>query len=102
MKIQNNLKSKIEIEINNFNTEHDCKYEARYTSKYLYFDRDDGFEKLSPICRLEFTGDIKNWEFAIYKYSNQSYDSEECLFPGEQYVNGTISGAMKAGLRAYE
>jgi hypothetical protein len=101
MKITNNLRPEIERKINAFNTEHDCKYVARYRGNFLYLDRDDGFEKLSPICRLTFTGDMEKWEFAIYKYSSESYEPDEWFFPGEQHVNGTIEGAMKAGLDAY-
>jgi hypothetical protein len=27
---------------------------------------------------------------------------DECFFPGEDWVDGTIEGAMKAGLEAYQ
>ena len=101
MKIPDNLKLEIEGKINAFNSEHDCKYSARYRGKYLYLDRGDGDEMLSPICRLIFTSNMEKWEFAIYKYSSQIYDPEEWLFPGEQHVDGTIEGAMMAGLEAY-
>jgi len=40
-------------------------------------------------------------EFAIYKYSNERYAPDEWFFPGDQHVNGTIEGAMRAGLEAY-
>ena len=29
------------------------------------------------------------------------YDAEEWFFPGEEHIDGTIEGAMKAGLEAY-
>jgi hypothetical protein len=57
--------------------------------------------KLGPICRLKYTGDINNWSFAIFKYSDERYDSDEWFFPGSGHVDGTIEGAMKAGLEAY-
>jgi putative transposase len=41
------------------------------------------------------------WEFAIYKYSDERYDADEWLFPGAGYVDGTLEGAMRAGLEAY-
>jgi hypothetical protein len=44
---------------------------------------------------------MDTWEFAIYKYSDERYDPEEWMFPGAGYVDGTIKGAMKAGLEAY-
>jgi hypothetical protein len=75
-------------------------YVTRYKGSYLYLDRYD-YGKLGPICRLKYTGDINNWSFAIFKYSNERYDPDEWFFPGSGHVDGTIEGAMKAGLEAY-
>ena len=44
---------------------------------------------------------MQKWSFAIYKYSDEQYDEEEWFFPGSEHVDGTIEGAMKAGLEAY-
>ena len=44
---------------------------------------------------------MQHWEFAIYKYSDERYDPEEWIFPGAEEVDGTIEGAMRAGLKAY-
>ncbi len=44
---------------------------------------------------------MKQWEFAIYKYSDGRYDPDEWFFPGSGEVDGTIEGAMQAGLQAY-
>jgi len=76
-------------------------YSARFKGKYLYLDRTDRSEPL-PICRLTWNGKMNNWDFAIYKYSSEKYDPEEWFFPGEEYVDGTVTGAMKAGMTAYE
>ena len=76
-------------------------YSARFKGKYLYQDRTDRYEPL-PICRLKWNGKMDNWDFAIYKYSNEKYDPEEWFFPGEELVDGTVAGAMKAGMAAYE
>ncbi len=77
-----------------------CYYEGRYQGKYLYLDRKEP-AGTSPICRLKYTGKVDDWEFAIYKYSADRYDSDEWFFPGMECVDGTIEGAMKAGLEAY-
>jgi hypothetical protein len=77
-----------------------CRYVPRYRGKFLYLDRQD-YGRLSPICRLEYTGNMEVWSFAIYKYSDERYDEEEWFFPGSEHVDGTIEGAMKAGLEAY-
>ena len=76
-------------------------YSARFKGKFLYLDRTDRSEPL-PICRLTWNGKMDNWDFAIYKYSSDKYDPEERFFPGEELVNGTVNGAMKAGMVAYE
>lgn len=75
-------------------------YSARFKGKYLYLDRDDMGEP-SPICRLTWNGKMDNWDFAIYKYSDNCYDAEEWFFPGAEEVDGTVTGAMKAGMKAY-
>lgn len=77
-----------------------CYYLTRYKGEYLYLDRSD-YGRVGPICRLKYTGNMKKWEFAIYKFSSNRYDPEEWFFPGSNYVNGTIEGAMNAGLEAY-
>jgi hypothetical protein len=76
-------------------------YSARFKGKYLYLDRND-MGRPSPICRLTWNGKMDDWDFAIYLYSDNRYDPEEWFFPGEEYVDGTVSGAMKAGMEAYE
>ena len=45
-------------------------YVPRYRGKFLYLDRQD-YGRLSPICRLEYTGKMEDWSFAIYKYSDE-------------------------------
>ena len=76
-------------------------YIPRCKGSYLYLDRNDGAGRPSPICRLRYTGDVRNWEFAIYKYSSGQYNPNEWFFPGEECVDGTVEGALKAGMKAY-
>jgi hypothetical protein len=75
-------------------------YTTRYKGSYLYLDRYD-YGGASPICRLKYSGRIDQWEFAIFKYSDERYDPAEWFFPGSGHVDGTLEGAMKAGLEAY-
>ena len=75
-------------------------YAARFKGKFLYLDRIER-GKPSPICRLTWTGAMDKWEFAIYKYSDERYDPEEWFFPGSEKVDGTVTGAMEAGMAAY-
>lgn len=75
-------------------------YHVRFKGRYVYVDRDDGIGP-APVFRLEYTGDLSDWEFAIYKYSADDYDEEENFFPGAEKLDGTIEGALRAGMKAY-
>ena len=75
-------------------------YAARFKGKFLYLDRVE-HSKPSPICRLTWTGAMDKWDFAIYKYSDAQYDPEEWFFTGAENVDGTVTGAMEAGMEAY-
>lgn len=76
-------------------------YTTRYRQNYLYLDReDDGMHM--RVCRLKYTGKLDDWEFAIYRYSKEKYDSDEWIIPGMGFVDGTVEGAMRAGLEAYQ
>jgi hypothetical protein len=76
------------------------RYVTRFKGKYLYLDRLD-YDYRSHMCRLNYLGQMDDWEFAIYKYSDGIYDPDEWAFPGSQHIDGTIEGAMKATLEAY-
>jgi len=75
-------------------------YIPRYRGTCLYLDRSD-FGIVSQICRLAFNGNMDNWDFAIFKYSSERYDPGESFFWGADLVDGTVEGAMRAGLEAY-
>jgi hypothetical protein len=75
-------------------------YLTRYRGRFLYLERFN-YGRSGPICRLEYTGSLDNWDFAIFKYSDERYDPEDWFFPGAGQVDGTVAGAMKAGLEAY-
>lgn len=75
-------------------------YSARFRGRHLYLDR-YAYGRSGPICRLTYKGEMDNWDFAIFKYSKEHYDPGEWFFPGSQYVDGTIEGAMRAGMEAY-
>lgn len=99
------VKQEVETIVDRFNIKRLSRlgiaYSARFRGLYVYLDRDDGGGP-GPICRLKYTGDMKRWGFAIYKYSSDRYDPEEWWFPGADLVDGTVEGALKAGMKAYE
>ncbi len=102
--ISESVKEQVEEIVRRFNGESmgdpNLHYSVRYRGNYLYLDRIE-YGKAGSICRLKFNGKMDNWDFAIYKYSTGSYDSDEWFFPGSESVDGTVEGAMKAGLEAY-
>jgi hypothetical protein len=75
-------------------------YTARFQGSYLYLDRND-WGRLVHICRLKYNGAMDSWDFAIFRYSREAYDPNEWMFPGGGHVDGTVEGAMRAGLKAY-
>ncbi len=77
-----------------------CSYIARFRGSYLYLDRND-WGRVGQICRLKYNGAMDNWDFAIFKYSDERYDPDEWMFPGGGHIDGTVEGAMRAGLEAY-
>ena len=48
-----------------------------------------------PLCRLGYRGELETWDFAIYKYSTQSYSIQE-LFPNRGTVADLVGMAMNA------
>jgi hypothetical protein len=75
-------------------------YFAEFKGKFLYLKRKE-HDQISPIARMKYTGNMKEWEFAIFKWSRETYDPDEFMFPGSELLDGTIEGAMNAGMKAY-
>ncbi len=99
------IKAQADAIVSRFNAEQlrgrpRAHYVTNYRGAHLYLGHQRG-GKFWPVCRLTYTGDMENWEFAIYKYSDERYDPDEWFFPGGAEVDGTIEGAMRAGLKAY-
>ena len=55
----------------------------------------------TKLGRLTYNGQIDNWDFAVFKYSREIYDPNEFMFPGYEELDGTIEGALNAGLQLY-
>ncbi len=104
-KLTPDIKQQADAIVARFNAEQlKNKRYAYCTTKYrglnLYLGHERG-GKFWPVCRLTYTGDMENWDFAIYKYSDERYDPEEWFFTGAGEVDGTIEGAIRAGFMAY-
>jgi len=99
--IPDDIREQVGEKIKEFNKKMRRSYVSTFKGQYLYLGRIGSWGKVGPICRLRYTGDINNWDFTIYKYSDNRYDPNEFLFPGSSEIDGSIEGAMKAGLTAY-
>src|SRR5262245_24529884 len=62
--IPDTVKTDVAAKVEHFNTtvirNRHCLYVPRYRGKFLYLDRQD-YGRLSPIGRLEYTGDMEDW-----------------------------------------
>jgi hypothetical protein len=102
--IPDDVKLEVEARVERFNQANpkseNAYYDARFKGKFCYLYRCD-YGRWGPVCRLTYTGKMDAWEFAIFKWSNEAYDPDEWMFPGSNFVDGTVEGAMKAGMEAY-
>ena len=102
-KIPAEIKAEVQEIVDEFNRKEklgSTQYQVSFRGKYLYLKRNP-FRFAAEVCRLEWKGAMDNWGFAIYKHSRNFYDPDEWFFPGSSHVNGTVAGAMKAGMEAY-
>ena len=108
--IPDDVKQQAEAAIAAFNQkvirDPDRYYVVGYRGQYLYLDYLDrlAYGAQQRIARLAYDAPTGAWEFAIFKSSDERYDPEECeegLFPGSDFLDGTLEGALQAGLEAY-
>ncbi len=93
------MRAEVEARVTQFNREvvkdPHRYFSARFRGKYIYLDR-DGYGHIGPRARVTYTGDLEQWEFAIYKYSDERYDPNEWMFPGAEHIDGALRAAMDA------
>jgi len=75
-------------------------YYPVFKGAYLYLNRKEGYTD-GPISRLKYNGSMEDWDFEIFKWSSESYSDDLFMMPGEEYIDGSIEGAMKAGDTLY-
>jgi len=102
--IPDEVRAEVEARVARFNREvvknPQQQFSVRFRGKNAYFDRDD-YGRVGPRARITYTGDMEQWEFAIFRYSREFYDPDEWLFPGAEHVDGTVEGALRAAMEAY-
>jgi len=103
-KIPQDIRAQVEATVTRFNRtvvrDRGTFFSARFRGRYVYLDRDD-YRSVGPRGRLTWTGDMAEWDFAIYKYSDERYDPEEWMFFGAEHLDGTVEGALRACMEAY-
>jgi len=102
--IPDNIKKEIIKMVDEFNKLELSKvnyfYNVKFKGKFIYLNLNI-HNRVEPRGRLEYSGDLDDLSFAIFKYSSESYDSEEVCFPGVGFLDGTVKGGMRAGIKAY-
>jgi hypothetical protein len=69
------------------------KIEVRFNGHFCYIDAlEDGEKIVTHLCRLRYSGGIKNWSLAFYTYSNEKY--VPCVFESGDWF-GTPEEALK-------
>ncbi len=102
--IPDEIREKVSVIVEKFNQQElkgiNVRYIAKFQGRFLYLDR-IAYGNKEPVIRMEYFREIDKWEFAIFKWSSEIYDPDERMFPGSEFVDGTVKGAMNAGMRAY-
>ncbi len=90
------IKKEAQDSVTKYNKINKTQYTIRFRAQFAYLNRGS-----TQIGRLKYDEATKEWDFAVYKYSNNAYDPEEFMFPGYELLDGTIEGAMQAGMKIY-
>lgn len=78
-----------------------CRHIADIRGKFIYVKRLFANGSVEQLCRLTYEDDLEDLEFAIFKFSTEKYSADEFFFPGVELVDGTVEGAIRAGMEAY-
>jgi hypothetical protein len=106
MKITKELKEELQNEVDRLNKKLSTGskrvvYHCRFSGAYMYLDY-QGHQRKEKRVRLKYNGKMDNWDFAIFRWSSETYDEDCFFFSGAEELDGTIEGAMKAGYLAYK
>ena len=126
--IPKDIKKEILEIVDTFNKEHKSSFQMTFRGQFAYLAKTEeqpmanifrqmlaqkmgipigkmpkqgGATIATKLGRLKYNGQMDNWDFAVFKYSREFYDSEDWMFPGSFELDGTIEGALMAGLELY-
>ena len=87
----------IQEEIKAFKKEVQDEKKVEQLEKILQLQLKNSMRRPSKLCRIRYTGNEKSWEFQIYKYSDNWYDTiEEFPFSG-----GSVEECFDAAASLY-
>jgi len=98
-RVPQNIKTEVLQQLNDFNQKHKASFQISFRANYAYLSKTDYVE--TKIGRLKYNGTMDKWGFAVFRYSREFYDPDEFMFPGAEELDGTIEGALRAGLLIY-
>lgn len=114
IKLSEEQKELLSQRVETFNKTNKTNYIVVFRGKFCYISKIDkkvaflgifggGSVIETNIGRLALTSenDINKMEFAVFKYSSETYDANEFFFPGAGKLDGTIEGALRAGFELY-
>ena len=122
LSIPDEIKKEVLKIVDDYNKEFETMFQATFRTQYCYISRFDqarqlpafnffgiSFKRNVPddrimetnLGRLKWTGNMNEWEFAVYKYSRENYDPDEWFFPGARELDGTVLGVLKLGYTIY-
>jgi len=98
-RIPQNIKDEVLEIFNAFNKTHKTSFQISFRANYAYLSAMGYVE--TKIARLRYTEDMNKWGFDVFKYSREFYDPNEFMFPGAKELDGTIEGALRAGIQLH-
>jgi hypothetical protein len=105
VKVPEDVKEAVLQRVQAFNKVHKTDFQVVFKKQYCFLSKVFPSFWSKPVetklGRLEWTGDIEKWKFAVFRYGRSFYDPDEFMFDGAQKLDGTIEGAMRAGIELY-
>ena len=104
-KIPSQVQQEVLNLVDEFNKKQDTEFQITFRGMFAYLSKEGqnlfGDIIQTKLGRLKYAGSMSEWTFAVFKYSRETYDENEFLFPGSANLDGTIEGALKTGLELY-
>lgn len=98
--IQSDLQDRADSCLNEMLPKVNWRIYADCRGKFVYIRRGMPDGTWHNLARMIYDGDANNMPFALFRWTTEKYDAK-AVFPGAQYLDGTIEGAIKAILAVY-